>query len=135
MEFMKLLEQHIQESAIVLKRRANMLGQHLSNVGFEDVEVTMHLEVKARDPHGSGVTTQKLEGSYKKYAQGFGPANIQGSGSLEDVDGMIPAPHQPPPSQTPPAQFSPGAAIPPLSVIQRAGGSRRPSAFGGNGSD
>ena len=133
MEFAKLLEQHLQESASIIKRRTNMLGQHLSNIGFEDVEVTVHIETKVREPNGSGISIQKIEGVYKKYEQGFGPPAGKGNGSLEDIDGCIPlpdsfAPQSAPaaPPQQPSSALYGGATRSPIS--QRSG-SQRPSAF------
>ena len=140
MEFAKLLEQHLQESASIIKRRTNMLGQHLSNIGFEDVEVTVHIETKVRDPHGSGISVQKIEGTYKKYTPGFGPSAIKGNGSAEDVDGFIPSPQTAPTAQQiqqPPSrqavQPSQWNASPQPSSILR--GSQRPSAFPNNNND
>lgn len=79
MEDLKQANDIISENEISLQRRANMMGQHLANTGFENVKVT--IEVKVVLSNDTGQHTRTISGEYSKYVAGNGPANIGGGGA------------------------------------------------------
>lgn len=86
MEHVKVLDQVAEESRFRIDRRINMLGQHLTNLGFEGVEVSVSIVIKVKEPNGSGTTIKNYDSKFTNYTEGFGPVDILGNGALQ-VDG------------------------------------------------
>lgn len=142
MEHGKILDQQVQDSLISLKRRANMLGQALTNRGFEGVDVEVTLTVKVKEPNGSGTCTTSHASKYQAYKEGFGPAEIGGTaGALQTDDNGAIVKNDPyaPNAQTAAASANPIVAQPsmaasaPLAPASGGRGSGRKSVWGNPG--
>jgi len=77
----KQLGQTVQQSRISIERRANMLGQHLTNQGFKKVRVKGKITIECADDEGAkGVQT--IEVGFSDFVEGAGPAEIGGDGRV-----------------------------------------------------
>ena len=145
MEHVKLLDQSIEDSRFRIDRRVNMLGQDLTNRGFAGVKVKMTLTVEAQEPNGSGTVIKSFNSEYKAYAEGFGPADIGGVGTLQtDGNNCIvkndpnapthqPAPTGPTMTVHNPAPAAPSFPAPPSQNTPRSNDGGRRSAWLGSG--
>lgn len=111
MEDLQVASAIIAENEISLQRRVNMLGQHLTNVGLENVKVA--LEVKVTIGNASGQHTRTISGEYSKFVVGNGGPNVRGSYGSPTVSS--PSPTVPPqgfssPGHTLPSAWNPGSA-------------------------
>jgi len=77
----KQLGQTVQQSRISVERRANMLGQHLTNQGFKKVRVKGKIIVECTDDEGAK-GTQTIEVNFSDFVEGAGPAEIGGDGRI-----------------------------------------------------
>lgn len=81
-----------------IQRRANMLGQHLANLGFDGVKISMECKITLNNDTGQHIRT--ICGEYSKFVAGNGDASIDGNGGSvsqpSQAATMIPA--QPRPS-------------------------------------
>ena len=77
----KQLGQTVQQSRISIERRANMLGQHLTNQGFEKVRVKGKITIECVDDEGAK-GMQTIEVNFSDFVRGAGPLEIGGDGRV-----------------------------------------------------
>ena len=77
----KQLGQTVQQSRISIERRANMLGQHLTNQGFKKVRVKGKITIECADDEGAK-GMQTIEVNFSDFVEGAGPHEIGGDGRI-----------------------------------------------------
>lgn len=81
MDSLREFSEIINESDVSFQRRANMLGQNLTNRGYDGVKVTVEIKIEASNP--SGKHTRTISGAYTGYVAGNGPVSIGGRGASD----------------------------------------------------
>jgi hypothetical protein len=108
MEDLQSAARIINDNDVSFQRRANMLGQHLTNLGFEGVKVA--IDVKITVNNDTGQHTRNLSGEYGKFVAGVGDFKIGGQGSNWTPGGSptVTGPATPPSGSLPTAWSNPG---------------------------
>jgi len=78
----KQLGQSVQVNRIPISRRLNMLGQDLTNQGFQKVKVRGRIAIEVRDDDGAK-SIEHIDVDFSDYVAGKGPVSIGGDGSVE----------------------------------------------------
>lgn len=86
MEDLRRFAEIVHDSEFRLQRRVNMMGQHLTNSGYEGVKVTISVKIEATN--NTGTITKEIGGTYKAYQPGVGGVDVGGQGFSTGAGGQ-----------------------------------------------